>query len=271
MQTIKIFIDKKFIRVNDDANTEHDFSIYFNIRLQKDELSFEDKIKYGKNIFDNFFSTEERQNLINRSLEKLTDQDNLFLQISSEDEVIHNIPFELINISGLPNGYLLKKGNIHICRSIPSADKQVDKIKLPIKILVLISLPLEIYKHAPIDPLKELKNIYSALREYIDRGLVVIDIEEKVNIPTLKTRLLRKHYDIIHFTGHGNKGGNLLIEDEKNTDEGKLIDAQILLELIAGAGVKLFFFNAVAKLQGVRNLHLLFLTSYINLSPTLIY
>ncbi len=250
MNILKILIDDEFISINDDEKTSHQFSEYFSIRLGKEELSYEDKNKYGKNIFDTIFSTAQRQQLITDCLNSLTDRENLYLKIISDDEEIHNIPFELININGLEGGYLLKKGNVHICRSILLDDKPVEKIKLPVRILVLISLPLEVYQQAPLDPLKELKNLYDALGDYIDRGLVEIEVEEKVNIPVLKERLLGKQYDIIHFTGHGSEGGYLIIEDEENTDYAKLIDAKSLAEMFAGAGVKLFFFNACQSARG---------------------
>ena len=245
MKIINVYIDKSVIRVDDDQDTSYKFNDYYLQKLYKDDNLPHDALRsLGKNLFDNIFPIKRRDR-INNILNGLADDENLVIKICSEDEAIHNVPFELLNKDGQESGFLLKRGNISIVRNIPSLDKKIASSKeLPVKILILVSLPLETYENSPLDPLKELKVINAVLDEYISKGIVDVDIEEKVNITTMRERLLNKKYDIVHFTGHGTNDGRLVIEDEKNSKKEKLITANEIKEMFQNSSIKLFYFDA---------------------------
>ena len=243
MQPINVYIDKSEISIDNDTRTSYKFKDYYLEKLEKEEpLSPNELMELGKSIYDNIFSTDDRRKRLEQRL-KLGDKDSLSIKITAKD-AIHNIPFELINKDGTATGFLLKKGNISIVRDTPAIDKNISVTKSPIKILILVSLPLETYANSPLDPLKELEVIYKALDEYIGKGIVEVDVEEKVNIPCIKERLLKNSYDIVHFTGHGARGGYLVIEDEEDNTREKLITAKELQNVFQNSNIKLFYFDA---------------------------
>ena len=244
-EDVKVYFDKEIIRVDDDKGTAYKFNgRYIDKLTSEGTLDRDELINFGFDIYQNIFSTKERRDRIKKRLEELHAEENLIISISSEFEDLHNIPFEIINTNGTDTGFLLKKGNISIVRNIPTLDKSFMPVSLPVKILIILSLPLEIYYQSPIDPLKELDIIYNALEEYRKMGIVTIDVEEKADKNTIRDRMLRGQYDIVHFTGHGRRGGKLLIEDETENARGKLIDADELREIFRDTSVKLFYFDA---------------------------
>ncbi len=244
-KNIVVFIQEEAISVDGDKQTAYKLSTYHQDKFIKEgTLQDSELIAYGFDIFSNIFSTDSRKERISKILRELKDDDRLTITINSQSPDLHNIPFEIINEDRTEEGFLLKRGNISIIRTIPGLDKKIIPAKPPIRVLVLLSLPLEVYEKHPIDPLRELNVIYTALDDHIRSGLVEIDIEEKANIPTVREKLLKGHYHIVHFIGHGEEGGFLLIEDEEDNERGKLLTSDGIRNLFSGANVSLFFFNA---------------------------
>ena len=240
-----IFITKDTVSVDGDEPTAYSLSPYYQEKLLKEgRLPDSELIAYGFELFHSIFATAKRRERITLILEELKDQHSLNITIKSNDPQLHSLPFEIINNDRTETGFLLKRGNISILRDIPALDKKILPAQLPIRILTLLSLPLETYEEHPIDPLRELQTIYTALDDYLRKGLVQIDIEEKVNLPTVRKRLLRGHYHIVHFIGHGAGGGLLAIEDEKDNEREKRLTSDELKRLFEGANVALFYFNA---------------------------
>ncbi|MCI4626825.1 MAG: CHAT domain-containing protein, partial [Candidatus Magnetoovum sp. WYHC-5] len=259
MVHINILIDNCNVSIG-DTPTKHNFTQHFIDKLEKDgTLTETEYVGFGKNIFDNIFSTEDRRKLIAGHLQALSPTDLLIINIQSKEQPIHNIPFELINIDGTYTGFLLKRGNISLIRTIPNIEKKIEPIKPPVRILILLSLPLETYKNNPFDPLKELNIIYKALDTYISQGLIIVDIEEKVNKAKIEERLRKKQYHIIHFTGHGAKGGKLIIEDEHDSEKEKAIGVEEIKQIFQNSGVLLFYFDACQTAEST------------NLEPSLAY
>jgi tetratricopeptide (TPR) repeat protein len=249
IEIIDIYIDREQVRVDDDKGTVHHFSEFFLERLEKTgTLSIEEQAKLGRNIYENIF-TPSRKKQLEKILKQLSTGDNLALNIRSEDEGIHNIPFELINPEGSPDDFLLKRGNISVVRSIPTLGKTIKTSSGPVRILILLSLPLQTYRNNPFDVLKELKAISRPLYTYIQSGMVEVDIEEKVNIPHIREKVLKKKYDIVHFTGHGARGGRLIIEDEEHWEWEKEIEGKQIKDIFQNSGIKLFYFDACETAQ----------------------
>ena len=245
IRIINIYIDREQVRVDDDKGTVHHFSEFYLERLESTgTLSIEEQAKLGRDIYENIFATQLRKERLESILKELSTGDNLALNIRSEDEGIHNIPFELINPEGSPDDFLLKRGNISVVRSIPTLDKKIKTSSGPFRILILLSLPLQTYRNYPFDVLKELKAIGRPLYPYIQSGLLEVDIEEKVNIPHIRERVLQKKYDIVHFTGHGARGGKLIIEDEELWEWEKEIEGKQIKDIFQNSGIKLFYFDA---------------------------
>lgn len=250
---LDVSITKDTVSVKGDTPTSYRLSPYYQEKLIKEGfLPVNELIAYGYELFNNIFSTEKRREDIKNTLSDLKDDERLTIAIRSDDPAIHNIPFEILNNSRREDGFLLKKGNISIVRDMPAFGKKVIPAKPPIRILILLSLPLKTYEANPIDPLKELHVIYNALSEYINSGLVEIDVEEKVNIPIVRGRLIKGHYHIVHFIGHGSEGGFLVIEDEEDNKQEKFLTAEEMKNLFEGSQVSLFYFDACETAKASR-------------------
>ena len=243
MSLIDIEISGEEVTVNKDESTSFRISDYYLSCLEKVYTLREEEARgLGREIFLNIFSTEKRREYLKRVLEDLRDEEKIVLKVSSEREKIHNLPFELIYDDEI--GFLLKQGHITLIRDIPSTYKKIIPIKDKVRILFIISLPLETYQKSPLDPLNELKIIYDALSPYIDKGMVEVDVEEKANLKAIRTRLAKGDYNIIHFTGHGIRGGKLLIEDEEDTDKERIISIEEFAQLFRYKNIRLFYFDA---------------------------
>jgi tetratricopeptide (TPR) repeat protein len=194
---------------------------------------------FGNSLYDRIFNSDERKRKIAEALRLTTDQ-SLNLSIFSDEPTIHEIPWELINRDGSPNGFLLKSGNISITHTTGTISN-VPPARPPFRILIILSLPLAIYKNAPLDPLYELEIIYKALEDC--RDIVEIDVFEKASPSKIRERLIKSHYHIIHFTGHGLPGGLIFEKDEDYTEEAILKERE-LKELFSGLNVNAIILDA---------------------------
>ncbi|MBF0566071.1 MAG: tetratricopeptide repeat protein [Nitrospirae bacterium] len=254
-KTIDVYIDSDGIRIDDDDPTQVKFIDHYLEKLQKGEDLEPGELRtLGKNIYDNVFSTQKRREFLDSSIEYVGNQGLLTIRINTDEESLHDIPFELMNIDGTESGFLLLKNNINVIRDVPLLNKNPQTMPARVKMLVLLSLPLDVYQVSPTDPLKELRVINRVLGDYVRCGLLEIDIEEKVSSRTIKERLAKKRYDIIHFSGHGSSGGYLVVEDEHDEYREKLIEHEELMDIFKGSDVKLFYFDAceTAQSEGLR-------------------
>lgn len=249
-RVINILIDSEKICVEGDQGTEYKFSQYYLDKLNKyNILSEEDLITFGYEIYSNIFSTDNRKKNLEKIVNELKAQDNLTIFINSKNREIHDIPFEIINIDRASNGFLLKNQNISMLRNIPSIEKKTIILQLPIKILILISMPFEIFEKRPLDPLRELELIYNSLNPYIKEGIVKIDVEQKVNILSLKERLSNENYQIVHIAGYGTQKGAFAFENEIDPYKEKEINIKEFSELFKNSKVNILSFDACKNNQ----------------------
>ena len=237
-----LFLTSDTVTINNYNSASYKINTMMLNKYKSSKATPEDIATLGYDIFINLFSAI--QDDILKELENLNIDDRLTLNIESNDPLVHNIPFELMNKNATLNGYLLKKPNISIIRGVPSLKKELSKpTPKQIKILFLLSMPLETLNQNALDPLHEIERIYRALSPYINNSQVIIDIEEKVTIPNIKKRLSNSEYDILHFSGHGGANGELIIEDENGRDE-KVASKDELKDIFAGCNIKLFYLDS---------------------------
>ncbi|MBF0566068.1 MAG: tetratricopeptide repeat protein [Nitrospirae bacterium] len=253
-KTIDVYIDSDGIRIDDKPTTARFPDHYLEKLRNGQRLEPAELETLGKNVYDNVFATQKRLEHLESLMADVGSQGLLTISIKTEEKEFHDIPFELMNRDGTKTGFLLQTNKVDIVRDVPSLNKKLQPMPVPVKMLVLLSLPLETYQTHPLDPLKELKVINRVVGDYVRCGLLEIDIEEKVSSRTIKERLRKKSYDIIHFSGHGSSGGYLVVEDEHDDRRKKLIEYDELTDLFKGSGVKLFYFDAceTAQSEGFR-------------------
>ncbi|NPA12899.1 MAG: CHAT domain-containing protein, partial [Aquificae bacterium] len=181
-----------------------------------------------KKIFDNAVANDKK----------------ITIKISSDDPSVHDIPFELVRFGG---EYLVKKPNFYLVRDVPSIShlkREIKGLKEKLKILVILSLPLEEYESSPLDLLEEVDNIYKVLEPEIEKGTVEVYIEDRANTNTIRKILENESFDIVHFTGHGTEGGYLLFEDEHDFKKGKLVSIVEFRNMFKIKQPDLFFLDA---------------------------
>ena len=184
--------------------------------------------RLGKSIYDALFCTEFRKSLLSTDGDTTT-----LLLIRSNNPSIHNIPFELLNHN--PNlddavGYLLKSGVIHLLRSVKDKDMPITPINRPLKMLMILSQPLEVMEHSPIDPLREVTRLRQAIQSYLDHGTIELVIEERPTLQRLRNRIT-EGYDIIHYSGHGSENGTLILESSDDERRAYSATAEELSEV----------------------------------------
>ncbi|RUM61079.1 MAG: hypothetical protein DSY66_02930, partial [Persephonella sp.] len=260
MKILEFFIEKlgenEFNLIYKDRSFKVRFTKFFyrNLERIKNHETGKEKIskeKYektleliGEEIKLFLFQDEIKEEIDNIFREAEKEGEKVVIKINSDSADVHNLPFELIRYD---NQYLLKKPNFFLVRDTPSVSdlKRVSKEpKEKLKILVLISLPLETYKSSPLDLLEEIKNIYSALEPEIKKGNIEIYIEEKVNINIVYKILEKESFDIVHFTGHGTEGGYLIFEDEREPSKEKLVSIKDFRNMFISRQPDLFFLDA---------------------------
>jgi len=243
MRVVSIAIDGETLSVDGDKPTSYRFTERFwNLVEREDrDLTPQELESLGKEVFFNIFSTRERKERLNKWLEEAREGTPLVFKVESDSEKIHNIPFELICNDEV--GFFLKQRDIHMVRDIPAVSKPIRPVeKDALRMLFILSLPLETYREHPLDPLEELNVVYGALCG--GPGLVEIDVEEKASLTALERRFGRKAYDIIHFSGHGASGGHLVMEDDEDQAREKVVSLEEFSRRVYLQNPVLYFLDA---------------------------
>ena len=230
------------VKVNDDLPTNFNFpEPYWSEFKRSLKVRPEISHLFGHRIFEMVFSTPERLKIF----EKFTSSDHLLVRVVSSNPEVHSIPWELLNPRPQSNAFLFISGKASIVRVDPSAPSAyTPPLELPIKMLVIVSLPLEVYEEHPIDPLKEIEILRRALEKYTASGVLKIDIELEANEAKIKERFARGNYHIVHYIGHGAKGRKLLIEDARDYHRAHLVDGFEFAEIFGNLKTGMVVLNA---------------------------
>jgi hypothetical protein len=164
---------------------------------------------FGQALFRSTFSTLERSDLAARWL---TSSPPRLMRVLSEDFLIHEIPWEILAHPG--KGILTREAGVSVVRGVPGWRHPLTPAEPPFRILVILSLPLEVYQKEPIDPLREIDKLERALEPWASRALVEIDIWARASGMEIRGRLMEDGYHIVHFIGHGGPEGQLVLEHE---------------------------------------------------------
>ena len=211
----------------------------------------------GENIYQNFSL------VLDSNVFDSTDQVVILLTI--EDDNIHQIPFELIcsqrlgfivkaggedyEVLDKENHFLLKR-NVSIVRK-SNTSKKLRIQRFPIRVLVIISMPLELYANFPLNPLMEIQAINQTFEKLGLGNKLILDIELEATLQNLKNRLNRNNYDIVHYIGHGTSNGELVLEDDKDYKRGLKVPMNELDFIFTNQEVKLVYLNACYTAQSL--------------------
>ena len=88
-------------------------------------------------------------------------------------------------------------------------------VPLPLKMLALVSSPLDLPDHSRLQMEREQEILLEAINDPAGQGRLRADFEDEAKLEILEGSL-ETPYQIFHFTGHGiapENGGGLLLED----------------------------------------------------------
>jgi tetratricopeptide (TPR) repeat protein len=129
-----------------------------------------------------------------------------------------NLPWEFLHDG---DGFLVTRWETPLSR-LPLGIARRDKRPLErfLRMLVVVSSPLDLPEHRVLNTEREQEVILAALDKLQRKGALDIDFCEDAVLDTIQDYLSEQEYDILHFTGHGvfneAKGrGELLLEDEQ--------------------------------------------------------
>ena len=217
-----------------------EFSYRFRPELLKNLNDERSKILFGKDVYHSLFQDGE----IKRRVEDcISRHERVVVELISNNPELLSLPFELVYSD--EQGFLCRGGALTFVRHLRGVLKVVKTKKVKkVKVLFLISLPLSVYRRAPLDPLEEVERIKRVLMPFIERGEVELYVEERARFSEVKKALEMEEWDVIHFTGHGAGEKGLVFEDNENPEEEKILGPTEIKELFINTSPSLIILDA---------------------------
>lgn len=172
---------------------------------------------YGGNLFETIFDAEVLT-LLRRSQALAEDGEQglrIRLSLAGAPELAR-LPWELLYDPAFDHFFALSGGTPLVRYLDLPREAQPLKLAMPLKVLVLISMP---QGQPQLDVETEWARLNQALDELIQREYVALVRMEQATLADLQRRLRRDEYHVFHFLGHGAfdeaaQDGLLLLEDE---------------------------------------------------------
>jgi tetratricopeptide (TPR) repeat protein len=125
------------------------------------------------------------------------------------------------------NGFLGNEADFTLSRHVELGRKKPkeEKLALPLRLLVVVSSPLNLKPHEQLDADREVVLIKRGVKELVDAGDLEIEVEDIASLQQLRTTLESYKPHLVHFTGHG------VVE---NDGQGNVIRSGLLLENAEG-------------------------------------
>jgi tetratricopeptide (TPR) repeat protein len=188
---------------------------------------------FGKELFSSVFAGE----ILGYYKSHIKDKEHIRLKLflKKDEPELLRIPWEFMFdgdnfLSALPSISLLR-----VIEGVPSKTKE--KIKGKIRILAIVSSPLDLKPHMRLQVEREQMLILQAVDRAVAANRMEIEFEDEASLRNIQGRLDEEEYHIIHYTGHGvysdqeDKGYLVLEDDSGNSRE---VDNETIANLLAG-------------------------------------
>ena len=170
-----------------------------------------------------------------KALEKGSKDIRLKLFFKQEEPELLRIPWEFM-FDG--NDFLSAYPRITMSRvleGIPTAER--GPIEGKIKILAVVSSPLDLKDHERLRPEEEQMLILQALDRPHAENKIEVEFLDEASLRNIQSKLDEEEYHILHYTGHGvyserEDRGYLLLEDDSG--KSRHVDNQTVATLLAG-------------------------------------
>jgi len=237
-------------------------------RLQDGRTKRDDLLALGRRLAGYLLPPGQVRDLYQRSL-GMTDasRSNLRLRLRISPPELAALPWEYAYDEDIADFFVLNPGTALVRYHGQPVPPYSIASRAPVSILVLVSNPPDT---APLETVKETRNLIKALNHLLDENQIRIDVlfsglaKERRAIEALvtdraETRLLagpasidavrdalRQGYRVVHYIGHGQFaqriGGVLLLTDEEGN--GTFVSAQTLARELRGSTAAVVVLNA---------------------------
>jgi tetratricopeptide (TPR) repeat protein len=147
----------------------------------------------------------------------------LQLHLELSEPKVQAVPWEYL---AKDDDFLAHKPFFALSRHVEGAYNRFDeeKLALPLRLLVVVSSPLDLELESQLDADREVTLIRRGTKKLVDAGDLEIEVEDIVSLTQLEATLQEYKPHLVHFTGHGfiekNEAGNitgsgLLLENDK--------------------------------------------------------
>lgn len=250
----------KTIELSFDTNNGNEFTINArfpignatdSFKLSLNEIEFlkgldEQKIpdiniekEIGKQLYNLIFKNDIAANYKELKRQLNGESINLKLNFSNKSFELLSLPWELLHNE---NRFLVPSGKLNVVRCIEDAENDSISISLPLRILIVVSRPLNV---GELDTLIEGEAVVRGLYSLKLNDNVIIDFLNPPTHDSLVQALDNYEYHIVHFDGHGaffNENGYLVFENEFL--EADLIDSDTLSNIFSSTKIKLIVLTA---------------------------
>jgi tetratricopeptide (TPR) repeat protein len=188
---------------------------------------------FGKELFNSVFAGE----ILGYYKSHVKDKEHIRLKLffKKDEPELLRIPWEFIFdgdnfLSALPSVSLLR-----VIEGISS--KAREKVKGKIRMLAIVSSPLDLESHQRLQIEREQMLILQAVDRAVAANRMEIEFEDEASLRNIQGRLEEEEYHIIHYTGHGKYSykedkGYLLLEDDSGNS--RKVDNETIANLLAG-------------------------------------
>lgn len=172
--------------------------------------------KTGELLRDLVFGVAEIETLFHRTRGVASDQGRpLLIRIQAAPRIVAGLPWELmLDPEGGEHEHLTLAPDAHIARlaRVRTYPVNLNPLPPPLKMLLILSSPP--LSQLAFDIYQEKQALLSELRPLVERGLLVLDVEDRPTVENLRARIVkqRRGYHIVHYIGHAEPEG-LLLED----------------------------------------------------------
>jgi tetratricopeptide (TPR) repeat protein len=216
--------ENAFRLVTDTLKMREDLKRLEEYSLSSEALRDDLHLQFGRLLYGCALGGDMGRLLAERSAEMAKQECGLRLRLRVESDApeLMNLPWELLHDG---EGFLAMRTGLPISR-LPAgiARRARTPLDRTLRMLVVVSSPLDLPSHMILNTEKEQEMIVAALDKLQRKRLIEIDFCEGASLATIQAYLSEQEYDILHFTGHGVfneelQRGELLLENDQGNQQ----------------------------------------------------
>jgi tetratricopeptide (TPR) repeat protein/CHAT domain-containing protein len=169
---------------------------------------------FGGKLYKTLFASEIEK--IWKDYKEKSDFLTLCIRIAKEADALELLPWETLYDGEEFLAAGAKTSLTRLPLDIP-LQKELPELPLPLKMLALMSSPLDLNEHERLAIEQEQEILLRATNSPAGQGRLHVEFEDEAKLPIIENSL-ESGYQIFHYSGHGidpKSGGGLLLEDSQ--------------------------------------------------------